>query len=449
LNSSGSGYARWFSHGAFSLINRIAILGFGFINVMFMVRIVPKAEIGIWVLFTSVTSILEMMRAGFIRNPFITTLVSAAEKDRRSVITTSLALHFIVATSISAVLVILAIPLATFWKASGLDALFFIYALHNILLIPYLHFEYLQTTKLQFKAIFICNVVRMGILAIYIFVCFVIHKNVTLVELAVVQTIGTVVGTITGYPYVRDLLKLVPFIDKKLLSKLFHFGKYTFGTNISSMFMRSTDSWLIGRVISTSAVASYNPAIRLANLFEVPTLAIANFIFPQVAKKMKDHGKAGVRDIYVKSVSLMLALALPMIIPLYCFAGFFIEIIFGSEYLEAAPILRITAFYSIIIPFNRQFGMVLDGLGKPKLNFQLLVMTALLNVVLSYFLLGKFGLIGCAYGALLSYCILFTINQVILYRVFGIRVLKVFAHILVWYRTGWNLAFAKAIQVVR
>src|SRR5690349_6994093 len=113
---------------------------------MFMVRIVPKAEIGIWVLFTSVTSILEMMRAGFIRNPFITTLVSADEKDRSSVITTSLTLHFIVAASTSVVLVILAIPLATFWKASGLDALFFIYALHNVILIPYLHFEYLQTT---------------------------------------------------------------------------------------------------------------------------------------------------------------------------------------------------------------------------------------------------------------------------------------------------------------
>ena len=57
-------YSRWLSTGAFSLMNRITVVFFGFLNLLFMVRMMPKSLIGIWVLFTSVTAILETIRNG-------------------------------------------------------------------------------------------------------------------------------------------------------------------------------------------------------------------------------------------------------------------------------------------------------------------------------------------------------------------------------------------------
>ncbi len=156
---------------------------------------------------------------------------------------------------------------------------------------------------------------------------------------------------------------------------------------------------------------------------------LASIVFPQVSKEMKERGVAGVRDVYCKSVSLILALMVPMVLPLYLLSDFVIEIIFGSEYMEAAPILRITIFYSLIIPFNRQFGTVMDALKMPKINFYLLVMVAALNVVFSYFFLKAFGTVGAAYGTLLSYCIVFILNQLILYYKFKINTLRVFVEI--------------------
>jgi O-antigen/teichoic acid export membrane protein len=213
------------------------------------------------------------------------------------------------------------------------------------------------------------------------------------------------------------------------------------------MFVKNTDSWMIGRFVSTAGVAIYNPALRISNLVEVPTLTIANMIFPRVPQKMKDEGVKGVRDIYYKSVSLILASMIPMVVPLYLFAETVITLVFGAEYISSAPILRVTIFYCLIIPFNRQFGMLMDGLKNPKINFYLLVLVAVLNVIFNYLFLQWFGLIGSAYGTLLSYIIVFILNQIILYRMYRINTLKVFEGIPEWYKLGWEIFRKRIVKV--
>jgi lipopolysaccharide exporter len=440
-------YSRWFSQGAYSLLNRVSVLVFGFLNIFFMVRMMPKADIGIWVLFTSVTSLTEMIRHGFIRNPFITHLVSADDGQKAKVITTSLILHTMLSGFLSITLLLSAGPLSRFWDAQGLDVLFQLYALNTLIFIPFHHFEYLQAAQANFKANFYSNVCRLGLPALYIIIVYFVRHDMTLVELTVVQIIATMLGSIVAYTYVSKLAKVFSSIDIKMLKELFHFGKYTFGTSISSMFVKNTDSWMIGRLISTAGVAVYNPALRIANLVEVPTLAIVDMIFPRVPQKLKEKGLHGIRDIYYKSVSLILATMLPMVFVFYIFSETVITLVFGAEYLESAAILRVTIFYCLIIPFNRQFGTLMDGLKSPKINFYLLVLVAVLNVISNYFFLKWFGLIGSAYGTLLAYSVVFVLNQIILYKRFGINTLKVFEGIPDWYKLGWEIFRKRIVKV--
>ena len=434
-----SHYVKWISQGAFSLLDRLGSVCFGFLNIFFLVRIMPKHDIGIWVLFTTITAILEMMRAGFIRNPFITHLVSAAEDQKPTLTTSSLILHCGLALAISGFLGFTAGPMADFWNSPVLRPLILIYALNNILFVPYFHFEYVQAAHSRFSAVFVCNFIRLASLTAFIVFHFYSGRHLSLVDLAVAQTVITVFTSFIAYLFVRSTLKMRWAIDRRCVCELLHFGKFTFGTNISSMFVRSTDSWMIGRLLSPAAVAIYNPALKIANLLEVPTTSIANIIFPKIFSKMRTHGKAGVRNIYIRSVALMLACTIPGAAFLFVFAAFIVTAIFGPEYQESASILRITVLYSLIIPFNRQFGTIMDGLKKPRLNFYLLVATAVINVILNYFGLMYFGLIGSAYGTLASFFIIFVLNQFILYRAFKINAIMVFPTILEWYGAVWTL----------
>jgi Na+-driven multidrug efflux pump len=81
----------------------------------------------------------------------------------------------------------------------------------------------------------------------------------------------------------------------------------------------------------------------------------------------------------------------------------------------------------------------MDALQKPRINFYLLVMVAVLNVIFNYVFLTQFGLIGSACATLLSYCVVFVINQIILQRMFQINTLKVFGGIFSWYKFAWRM----------
>jgi lipopolysaccharide exporter len=445
---------RMLKPGAYSLLNRISIAFFAMLSVFFMAHSITKEDMGVWALFLSVTSVLELIRNGFIRNPFITHVVSVDKKDRNEFTASSLMMHCWLTLIIIVILVAGARPLAILWKAPVLEYLFYIYALRSIVLIPSLHFEYLQQAQLEFKGVFINNALRAGLFAVYNGVGYFMNLNDNdfhpgLLELGWVYCITALISVIIVYPTVKKLpFEVFPRnFTKKTMAELSKFGKYTLGTVISSMVMRSTDSWMIaGSKYGAEGVASYNPALRFANLVEVPTLAISNLVFPQISGKMKERGIAGVKDMYVKSVSVILAIMLPMILPLYFFADFFVRVLFGNNYMEAVPILQITVFYTLIIPFNRQFGTVMDALKMPKINFYLLVMMIAINAILNYFFLNAIGLIGSAYATLISYLIIFVLNQLILYRKFEVNTFKVIPAIFEWYVIGWEVFQNKIVK---
>ena len=427
-------------------MNRLVIVFFGFWTIYFMVRLMPKSEIGVWSLFLSVTTILELLRNGFIRNPMITHLVSAPTADEKGrIITASWVLHGILVLFTSLILLVAAQPLTRFWDAPHLDILFYIYILRGIVLIPCLQFEYLQQTVADFRAIFLANLARLLPVGFYLtykyfqIEYFQTGDPPTLLSISIVQLFSAIFSLGVGYYFVRGSTIIYPKVDRPSINMLTNFGKYTLGTTISSMVIKSTDSWMIGRMISTDGVASYNPALRISNLIEVPTLAVASLVYPQVDKKMRKEGNRGVEDVYVKSVSVILAMMLPLILPLYFFSDLIIRLIFTDNYMEAAPILRVTIFFTLIIPFNRQFGTVMDALKRPKLNFYLLLLMGVLNILFNYFLLLRYGAIGSAYGTLISYIIIFILNQWILHRIFGINTWKVIPAILDWYRMGWRM----------
>jgi O-antigen/teichoic acid export membrane protein len=418
--------------GVFSLVNRISVALFGFANIFILVRLISPTELGVWILFGSIAGFLETIRNGFVRNPFISMLVVAEENDRHRLVQASL----MVAGSLN-----------RFWNIEQLDELLYIYAINSFVLIGFLHFEYLLQAKLEFRAIFITNFTRFLITFLYISFCYATKYKPTLNSLAIVQLLSTAVGAAVYHYFVKPHFQVSLSFkwNREIIKKLFHLGKYTFGTNISTMLMKNTDSWMIGRLISASGVAMYNPAIRIANIVEVPTLAIANVIFPQVGTKLRDHGISGIQSIYTKSVSLILAVMLPVMVPIYFLADKIVLFIFGVEYEAAIPILKVTLIYTLFVPFGRQFGTIMDGLQRPKWNFYLLFLMTILNLIFNYICIQNYGVIGAAYGSLLSYAIVFIVHQVILYFTFRINTMNVVVEIFAWYLFGLKYARSKII----
>jgi O-antigen/teichoic acid export membrane protein len=222
-------------------------------------------------------------------------------------------------------------------------------------------------------------------------------------------------------------------MQKEWLLRLWHFGKFVFGTNISSSVFRNTDQFIISSYLSTSAVALYGVCLRISNLVDVPSQVLGDILFPKTAKMMEDGNLWGVKYYYEKAVGSILAIAVPASLTILFLPKLVITIIAGHNYLEAVPILQVTIFYGLFLPFIKQFGTIMDSIGAPKTNFIVITITAVCNIFICMFFTKKMGLMGAAYGTMTSYGICFIITQSILYRKLKVNLLNVGKYMLEFY----------------
>jgi len=200
---------------------------------------------------------------------------------------------------------------------------------------------------------------------------------------------------------------------------------------------------MLGGLLTPVSVSLYEPCIKINNLAEAPTMSIASIVFPQSARQEKANGNKAVKDLYEKAVGAILAITIPGIIFVMLFPEFIIRVIAGEAYLDAAPLLVLTILYALFVPFASQFGTILDSIGKPQINFVFVMLGAVINIISNYYFITEFGVIGAAYGTLVTYVITFVLNQIVLYRMFGIKAWKAFGYIGFFYKEAYKIVIEK------
>ena len=148
------------------------------------------------------------------------------------------------------------------------------------------------------------------------------------------------------------------------------------------MIFKSLDRFVIGSFTGLKTqVSTYDLSIKIINLAEVPTTTLAAILFPQSARKNHEEGSSAVKFLYEKSVGVLLSLIIPIIIFILVFADIIVNLLGSAAYSSAAPILRLTIFFGFFMAFAVQFGTVMDASGKPKLNFWITTLGAVVNLV--------------------------------------------------------------------
>lgn len=440
LNKLKSSY--WFRSGFFTIGERLSAMIMGLGSVMMLTRYFTKSEFGTWVIFLTVTSILEVGRIGLLSNGLIKYLSDCTKEEYPKIITASLVLNFILTCFIALVLWIFSSVLyVDDENGEVLTQIFRIYCITTFLLIPFFQCNFTQQANLDFKGVFYATFTKAGVLFAFIFVMFFFFEKgeMNLVNLAIWQAIGSGLASVVSYVLARKYLQFSAEISWKWVNNLFHYGKFVFGTNLSAMMYKSIDKLMLADMSGKAATGLYETAIRVTNMTDVPTFAMANILFPQSAREAS-NGAAGLKNMYEKAVGAVLCVMLPAIIFIQIFAELIIIFIAGEDYLEGANLLRLTILYGFFMPFTVQFGTVMDAARSPKINFHFTILTMILNVIFNFIFISKFGIYGAPYGTLLTYLTVFFMMQIILKREFGISFLAAIKNAFYFYGTGWRIA---------
>lgn len=384
------------------------------------------------------TTIIEMSRNGLIQNALIKLVHSSRPSELNKVITSSLVINVAYTLVIYVVLLLVSGLIEQSMEMTGIQSMFMLYGVSMILLIPFSQFNYLEQSRFSFKGIFYSSLVRQGVFFLFVVLVFFLNLNVTLLQLVALQSISILAGLSVAYYFARKVVRFEISWDYRIIKQALAFGKYVMGTNVFSLLFKSTDQFVIGFFLNAESVAIYSSAMRLSNLIEYPATSVAEVSYPHSTSRISTDGEVVIKSIYEKTVGLTLAIVLPIIIVTFLFSNLIISIVAGTAYAEASLVLRILIIFGLLIPFNRQFGMVMDSAGRPHINFRLLVFGFVLNLGLNALMVSQFGLLGAAYATLLSYTIISVIGLVILRKIFRIDLFKIFYYMGTYYQQSFD-----------
>jgi lipopolysaccharide exporter len=423
----------WFKSGFYSLLNQLTAMGFNLGTVAILFRSLDKTTCGEWVIYLTITAFIEIGRTGLLQNGLITYLNISPMSEHRKINAASLFLNLTISIISVVVLLLGGDWVAHFMNAPSLSLLLSLYAATTFCLLGLCQFNFIQQANLDFKGLFWSSFVKNGLLFGYVLYIKLSHGTFELWHLGVCQLVAAFPATLIAYMFAKPYFRLSISLDWAWVTKLFNYGKYTFGTNIATMAYKNVDKFMLGHLL-LGLLSTYDLSIKINNLAEVPSMTLAAILFPQSAKRNDTEGGNSSKYLYEKGVGVLLAIILPIVLGIIIFADIIIFLIGGEKYANSAPILRMTIFYGIFMVYGIQFGTILDSIGKPKLNFYICSLGAVVNLVCNYFFIKAYGLYGAVTGSLIAITIMFVVMQVILRKMLNVNTLNAFIYMIQFYK---------------
>jgi len=403
-------------HTAWAMGGQLSFLLANFLLFILLVNEFSKETFGIWALYITVISIIDSIRQGLVQNGLTRLIIN--EPKNRSIKSAGTLINYTVILLSSLLLLILPQLL------SGNIELNFLlkHAWKTLLVLGTIQLiaTFCQA-KSDFKTYFKVNALYLIGFAGLLFYMRSQSGNLSLIELVNYQVYALIVPVIY-YLIVSKPKWQFPLISD--LKRLFSFGKYVSGTNLLSMIFHKADILMIAYFLDPTAVALFHFASKIMNYAELPLQALSQVIYPRISASHQSNTAGDLNKEYGISVLRLLVFVIPICIILIMFNKEIISLLSSGDYTESSQLIIILSIGMMLKPVGRVLGLTLDAIGKPDVNFRMLLISVALNLCMNLILIPQFGLSGAAIATTLSIIITILIGQLSLIRHTAIKPIR-------------------------
>ncbi len=171
---------------------------------------------------------------------------------------------------------------------------------------------------------------------------------------------------------------------------------------IFAMIYHQIDQVMLGQMIGDRAVGIYGAVVRVSTIWYFIPMAVTWSVQPAIVRA-REKGKT---LYYTRLQDLFTAMALvayAISIPIALSSSLIIRVLFGSEYLEAGPILAVHILSSVFLFIGIVRGLWVTNESYFKFGLMANTLAAMTNIVLNAVMIPRFGIIGAAYATFISY----------------------------------------------
>lgn len=374
----------------FKNIHFLSLLGngmmavFGMVTLAILYRKLSVMEMGVYIFFMAILGLIDTLRAGFLTITFIKFYSGTDEIRAKQVAGACWFIGFVI-TGISVVVNIPTYFIAGYVTDQGLVLFLKYFSLISIITLPSFMANCVVQADKRFDKLLWLRIMTQGSFTLVIFVLAVLGK-ITLNSVLITYALSNLFSSLVVLLLNWTMVSSVKYADRKTIIELFHFGKYSMGTSVSSNLFRVTDTFFINFFLGPAALAVYNLGGRLLQIVEIPLLSFAASGMPSLSSHYNNGQKEEMMLVMKKMVGMLSIVIIGIAIVSIIFAEPIIMLIGGGKYVDtAAPnIFRLFMSMAVMYPADRFFALGVDVIHKPKINFYKILVMLVVNLLGDY-----------------------------------------------------------------
>ena len=240
-------------------------------------------------------------------------------------------------------------------------------------------------------------------------ILFAINKGFNVIGLASIYFLVSIIIFVYSYLFCTwKFVKPVYTIDLNFWkSKIKDALPFSLTVIIAGLFFR-IDITMLSAMKGDEVAGLYNAACTIILIIVSIADVFIFAVFP-VASKYFVSSKDSLIFVLEKSSKYLFIIGLPMALGAILLADKIILLIYGSEFAEAALVIRVLGLYVPLRFISHSTGWMLASINREPLRTLSAGITIGINIILNIILIPKLGIIGAGIATVISQTILFTL----------------------------------------
>ncbi len=213
------------------------------------------------------------------------------------------------------------------------------------------------------------------------------------------SAISLTVGYLKNKEYIGKI-KTAERLSTSEKKGLWYFSLFTGASSAMNLLVYQLDITLIGAMIKEPTdVAIYRVGTLIPNALQFIPSSIVIAILPTILYHKNEVGwiRTNIKKVYL----ILIGFNIILVTGLMVFAPFIIRIVSGEQYLPAVPVFRVLSLgYFFSGTFRTLSVNLLASFRRVKYGLAISVVSCVSDIVLNYFLIKQYSMIGAAYATL-------------------------------------------------
>lgn len=217
----------------------------------------------------------------------------------------------------------------------------------------------------------------------------------------------------------RELEQKVPRDNKPLSfewKKLTNYAWQIIVFFLAYELLISIDLYMVKAILKDDYLTGiYNASLTVGRIPYYLFYALTIILLPAISKSTAEQDMKKTRLLITWSLRLMLWVLVPAIVIMSRFSSSIIDLFYGQGYMEAARSMSILVYGVGFLTVFYVMSFVMNGAGKTKISMLISIAGVVINTLLNYVFIQKYGIVGSAAATSIASAIVTVIMLFFLY----------------------------------